>query len=118
MKQKISAMIGDVADGYLQMGKDQASIQELLDDACLAWNIACLNEEKRAEELKRLRTALTAHNKTWSSLDVDNHIENIELLITRKNQKYPNEKIQILKGEILLVGAEMQISIATIRKKQ
>lgn len=109
-------MIGDVADGYLQMGENQASIQELLDDACLAWNIACLDKEKRDEELKRLRTVLTAHNKTWSPLDVENHIENIELLIARKNQKYPNQKTQILKGEILLVGTEMHISIATARK--
>lgn len=109
-------MIGDVADGYLQMGDNQESIQELLDDACLAWNIACLNNENRDKELKRLRSALTRQNKGWSSLDVDNHIENIELLIKRKNEKYPNENIQILKGEMILIGTDMHISIATVKK--
>ena len=109
-------MIGDIADGYLQMGDNQESIQELLDDACLAWNLACLNNENRCKELKRLRSALTRQNKDWNSLDVDNHIENIELLIKRKKEKYPNENRQILKGEIQLIGTEMHIAIATVKE--
>lgn len=109
-------MIGDMADGYLQMGDSKESIQELLDDACHAWNIACLNEKERTKELKRLRHALTTQNTGWNSSDVDNHIENIELLIKRKDERYPNENIQILKGEILLIGTSMHISIATIKQ--
>ena len=116
MKKRISEMVGDVGDGYLQMGEDQESIQELLGDVWLAWNVACLDTKERNDELERLRSVLTKHNKTWDSLDVDNHIENLELLIKRKNEKYPNEKIQILNGKIQLVGTEMHIKIATVRK--
>ena len=109
-------MIGDIADGYLQMGDSKESIQELLDDACHAWNIACLNEKERAKELKRLRHALTTQNTGWNASDVDNHIENIELLIKQKDERYPHENIQILKGEIQLIGTNMHIAIATIKK--
>ena len=117
MKQKVSAMIGDIAEGYLQMGDSKESYQELLDDACIAWNIACLNEKERSEELKKLRHALTTQNTDWSSSDVDNHIENIELLIKQKEKKYPKENIQILKGEIQVTGNNMYISVATMRPK-
>ena len=51
--EKISSMILKVAQGYIEMGETVEKKENYLRSACSAWNIACMSDKKRENDLKR-----------------------------------------------------------------
>jgi len=89
-KIKMSEMISEYASDYINMGDDTEERQSLLNGACSAWNIAVLPEDLRdgalrhnVDEYKRLNSGID---------DADDLIHDMQALIKRKLQMFPDVK--------------------------
>ena len=89
-KIRMSELISQYASDYINMGDNTEERQSLLNGACSAWNIAVLPEHLReyalrhnVEEYKRLNPAID---------DSDNLIHDMQALITRKLEMFPDVK--------------------------
>ena len=49
-KPKVSEMLINVAGNFISMGDDEEEKQQLLNCAVSAWNMACLEEEKKGNK--------------------------------------------------------------------
>jgi len=112
---KISKMLLDVAGEYIAMGDDQADKQECLNGAVSAWNISCLESRKRKKALKEYRKTYQQLNPSHTNPDCDDALDNIKLLIKRKNELYPQERIQIAHAKIITKGNKDHITVASVR---
>ena len=52
-RQKISAMVLKVAEGYIDMGETREERENYFRSACTAWNIACLPGLKRESAIQQ-----------------------------------------------------------------
>ncbi len=112
---KISKMLLDVAGEYIAMGDDQADKQEYLNGAVSAWNVSCLESRKRKKALKEYRKNYQQLNPSHTDRDCDDALDNIKLLIKRKNELYPHEHIQIAHAEIVTRGNKDHVTVASVR---
>ena len=112
---KISKMLLDVAGEYVAMGDDQADKQEYLNGAVSAWNISCLESNKRKKALKEYRKNYQQLNPSHTNRDCDDALDNIKFLIKRKNELYPQERIQIAHAKIVTKGSKDHVTVASIR---
>ena len=84
---KISEVLDQFAGGYSSRGESPEEIQDLLNVACSAWNIACLPAAKR-------ETALAAAADEYRKLDpgaddLNDLLNDLRLLIARKDERFP-----------------------------
>lgn len=93
---KVSAMVLDFAREYIAMGEDLEEKQELLNGAVSAWNIACLDENKRKRAITKYIKECRKMNPTYSEKDLQDVEENLSLLIKQKDKFYPDVRIQIV----------------------
>ena len=112
---KISKMLLDVAGEYIAMGDDQADKQEYLNGAVSAWNISCLESRNRKKALKEYRRNYQQLNPSHTNHDCDDALDNIKLLIKRKTELYPHERIQIAHAEIVARGNKDHLTVASVR---
>ena len=112
---KITRMLLDGAGEYIAMGDDQADKQEYLNGAVSAWNISCLESNKRKKALKEYRKNYQQLNPSHTNRDCDDALDNIKFLIKRKNELYPQERIQIAHAEIVTKGSKDHVTVASIR---
>jgi hypothetical protein len=112
---KISKMLLDVAGEYIAMGDDQADKQEYLNGAVSAWNISCLESRKRQKALKEYRQNYQQLNPSHTNSDCNDALENIRLLMKRKNELYPKAVIQIAHAKIVTRGRKDHITVASVR---
>lgn len=89
-KIRMSELISEYALDYINMGDDAEERQSLLNGACSAWNIAVLPEHLRedalrhnVEDYKRLNPGID---------DADDFIHDMQALIKRKLQIFPDVK--------------------------
>jgi len=112
---KVSEMLLDVAGEYIAMGDDQADKQEYLNGAVSAWNIACLESKKQKKVLREYRENYRQLNPSHTNHDCDDALENIRLLIKRKNELYPEAHIQIAYAKIVTKGNKDHVTVASVR---
>ncbi len=112
---KISKMLLDVAGEYIAVGDDQADKQEYLNGAVSAWNIACLNSSKQKKAIQNYRKTYSQMNPSHTRRDCDDALENIRLLIKRKNELYPEARIQIAHAKIVTRGNKDHVTVASVR---
>ncbi len=112
---KISKMLLDVAGEYIAMGDDQADKQEYLNGAVSAWNIACLKSSKRRKALLQYRKTYSQVNPSHTRHDCDDAVDNIELLVRRKNELYPETRTQIAHAKIETRGDQDHVTVASVR---
>ena len=112
---KISKMLLDVASEYIALGDDQADKQEYLNGAVSAWNISCLESRERKKALKEYRKNYQQLNPSHTKRDCDDALENIKLLIKRKTELYPQERIQIAHAKIVTRGNKDHVTVASVR---
>jgi uncharacterized protein YfkK (UPF0435 family) len=114
---KISKMLLDVAGEYIAMGDNQAEKQEYLNGAVSAWNISCLESRSRENALKEYRKNYQLLNPSHTKHDCDDALDNIELLIKRKNELYPRERIQIAHAKIVTRGNKDHVTVVSVRSR-
>ena len=111
---KISKMLLDVASEYIAMGEDIEEKQQYLNGAVSAWNIACLRGEKRREGLKKYRKQYRRMNPSHTKRDVNDALENIQLLIDRKDKLYPDVYVQIAHATIETINNKDHVTVASV----
>jgi hypothetical protein len=98
-KQKISAMVLKVAEGYIDMGETREERENYFRSACSAWNIACLPQAKRESSIKEYiehyRKISKADPADCKALEQD-----LRLLIKQKDRLYPDVNVQIVNSRI------------------
>ena len=112
---KVSKMLLDVAGEYIAMGDDQADKQEYLNGAVSAWNLACLKSSDRKKALREYRKTYSQMNPSHTRRDCDDAVDNIKLLIKRKDELYPDVRIQIAHAKIETRGDQDHVTVASVR---
>ena len=109
-------MLMDVAAGYVVMGDDFNEKLGLLNEAAIAWNMACMKVSARKKALKTFLKKYKMNNPdTWRD-DIEAVKDNISMLIERKLELYPNENITIFKVDAEMVkGDKLKVYVASAR---
>ncbi len=113
-KQKVSAMILKVAEGYIDMGETTEERENYLRSACSAWNIACLPPLKRESAIKQYVEQYQKINKA-DEADCKALEEDIRLLIKQKDRLYPDVKVQIINSIIENIDGKDHATVASVR---
>jgi hypothetical protein len=109
---KKSEILLEVASSYIQRGEDEAHMRELLEDACIAWNISNLDKKAQKEALRKLRSSFVGY-EDWTNEDINSHMENINKLISQKNKKFPEERFFITSAHLKKHGNEITVEVAS-----
>ena len=114
-KQRFSAMLLEVADGYIQMGKTIPERENLLRGAVTAWNIACQPSDKREGAIKDLLQKFMHFNPASTKENLSNFEEDLRQLIKQKDRMYPNVTTQILGCHIEVIDGKEKVSVQFAR---
>jgi hypothetical protein len=110
-KRKMSEMISEMARGFLGVGDTIGERQNRLNAACSAWNMACSTPEVRQRQLEQYRAGYLRYNPATSPSDLADIVKDMELLIGRKSQIFPEDKRQIVSAKVLMVGSNYGIEV-------
>lgn len=113
-KQKISAMILKVAEGYIDMGETKEEKENYLRSACSAWNIACLPPLKREPAIKQYIEQYQKINKA-DEADCKALEEDLRLLIKQKDKLYPDVNVQIVDSRIENINGRNHVIVVSAR---
>lgn len=116
-QEKMSEMVAHFAREYFNLGGDIEHKQQLLNSAVSAWNIACLNEQKREEAVKKYLDGWKRLNPTHEKEMLKGVEEDLRLLIKRKLELYPDIKKQIVNAHIQEVDGKNRITVASVAIK-
>ena len=95
------------------MGKTPEEKQNRLTAACSAWNMACGSPEVRRQQLEQYVEGYRRFNPATSPSDLANILKDMESLIERKLQMFPDDKRQIVSAKIVMVGKDYRIEVAS-----
>jgi len=113
-KQKISAMVLKVAEGYIDLGETTEERENYLRSACSAWNIACLPTLKRESAIERYVEQYKKINKAddadCKALEAD-----LRLLIKQKERLYPDVDVQIVDSRIDNIKGKDHVIVASLK---
>jgi len=115
-KRKMSEMISKMAVGFLSVGDTIGERQNRLNAACTAWNMACGSPEVRQRQLGQYRQGYLQHNPGTSPGDLANIVKDMELLIERKLELFPDDRRQVVDARVVKVGKvgkEYRIEVAS-----
>ena len=112
-KRKMSEVISEVAIGFLGVGDTIGERQNRLNAACTAWNMACASPEVRERQLEQYAEGFLHYNPGTSPSDLANMIKDMELLIERKLELFPDDPRQIVNARVVKVGSEYRIEVAS-----
>ncbi len=108
-------MLLDVAREYIAMGDDIEDKQQYLNDAVSAWNIACLEGKEREVALKKYRKRYRQMNPSHTKRDCNEAVENIRLLISRKDELYSDVCVQIAHATIETIENQDHVTVASVK---
>ena len=80
----------------------------------MPWNIACLDPAKREKELKTYRRSCRRLNPSHTARDSADIMENMRLLIDRKEELYPDVRIQIAGAMIEEQDGQYHVTVASV----
>jgi hypothetical protein len=112
-KRKISEMISEMAVGFLGVGDTIGERENRLNAACSAWNMACASPEVRERQLAQYADNYLQYNPGTSPSDLADIIKDMELLIERKIELFPDDHRQIVNARVLKVGSEYRVEVAS-----
>src|SRR5438132_9339205 len=112
-KRKMSEMISEMAAGFIGVGKAAEEKQSRLTAACSAWNMACGSPEMRRQQLEQYVEGYQRFNPATSPGDLANILKDMESLIERKLQTFPDDKRQIVSAKVVMVGKDYRIEVAS-----
>jgi hypothetical protein len=109
----MSEMISEIGAGFVGVGSTLGERQNRLNTACTAWNIACLSPIARHGQLQQYVQSYLRFNPATSPEDMANIRKDIETLIERKLQMFPQDKRRIVSAEVVKAGNKYRIEIAS-----
>ncbi len=112
-KRKMSAVISEIAAGFLGVGDTIGERQNRLNAACTAWNMACGSPEIRQRQLEQYRQGYLRFNPATSPAALANILKDMELLVERKLNLFPDDKRPIVDAEVVKVGNNFRIEVAS-----
>jgi hypothetical protein len=113
MKQKISAMVIEMAEGFIDQAESHEEKENLLRFTCTAWNIACFEFPKREQQLEKyIETFKTSNNAPEEACDYLR--EDMKKLIEKKNRLFPNEIKRIVGSQVTVVNGQEHIEISSV----
>ena len=115
---KVSKMLLDVASEYIAMGEDIEDKQQYLNGAVSAWNIACLRGDAREAAIKKYRKQYRRMNPSHTKRGIKEALENIQLLIDRKDKFYPDVSIQITHATIETINNKDHVTVASVKMEK
>lgn len=111
--RKTSEMISEMAGDFIGVGKTAEERQSRLNAACSAWNMACGSSEVRQRQLEQYAEGYQRFNPITSSDDLAKIRKDMESLIERKLQMFPDDRRQIVSASIVVVGTDYRIEVAS-----
>ena len=112
-KRKMSEMISEMAAGFLWVGDTLGERQNRLNAACTAWNMACGSPEVRQRQLDQYAEGYLRFNPTTSPDDLAKIRKDMETLMERKLQMFPDDQRQIVSAKVVVVGKDYRIEVAS-----
>jgi hypothetical protein len=110
-KRKMSEMISEMAAQFISVGKTTEEKQSRLTAACSAWNMACGSPEIRRQQLEQYVEGYQRFNPATSPSDLANIQSDMESLIGRKLQMFPEDQRQIVSATVVMVGTDCGIEV-------
>ena len=112
-KRKMSEMISEMAAPFISEGKTPEEKHHRLTAACSAWNMACGSPEMRQQQLAQYVEGYQRFNPGISPDDLAKIRKDMETLIERKLQMFPDDRRQIVSAKIVFVGTDYRIEVAS-----
>ena len=112
-KRRMSEMISEMAVGFLAVGNTVGERENRLNATCTAWNMACALPKVRQRQLEQYGEGYLQYNPGTSPSDLANIIKDMELLIGRKLELFPDDHRQIIDARVVKVGSEYRIEVAS-----
>ena len=112
-KRKMSEMISEMAAQFISVGKTPEEKQSRLTAACSAWNMACGLPEIRRQQLEQYVEGYQRFNPATSPSDLANIRKDMESLIERKLEMFPDDQRQIVSAKVVMVGNDYRIEVAS-----
>lgn len=110
-KRKMSEMISEMAGGFINVGKTPEEKQNRLTAVCSAWNMACGLPEIRRQQLEQYVEGYQQFNPATSRTDLAKIRADMESLIERKLQMFPEDNRQIVSARVVMVGKDYRIEV-------
>jgi hypothetical protein len=114
-KRKMSEIIWEFAGDFIRMGDTPEEKESLLNAACSAWSIACSLPELRKKNLDRYMLEYRRFNPAADEEELAGVRSNMEKLIQKKLEMFPNDLRQIVGARILPAGGKDRIEIVSAR---
>ena len=112
-KRKMSEMISEMAGGFIGVGKTAEEKQSRLNAACSAWNMACGSPEIRQRQLEQYVEGYQRFNPATSPDGLAKIRKDMQSLIERKLQLFPEDQRQIVSAKVVAVGTDYRIEVAS-----
>jgi hypothetical protein len=112
-KRKLSEMIAEIGAGFIGAGKTLEERQNRLNAVCTAWNIASGSPELRQQQLERYGEGYLRSNPATSPSDLANILKDLNTLMERKLQLFPDDHRQIVNAQVVEVGTGFRIEVAS-----
>ena len=112
-KRKMSEMISEMAASFISGGKTPEEKHHRLTAACSAWNMACGSPEIQRQQLDQYVDGYRQNNPAASPSDLANILKVMQSLVERKLELFPDDKRQIVSSEIVMVGKDYRIEVAS-----
>src|SRR3954468_14715482 len=112
-KRKMSEMISEMAGNFIGVGKSAEEKQSRLTATCSAWNMACGSPEIRQQQLEQYVEGYRRFNPATSPDDLAKIRKDMETLIERKLQMFPDDRRQIVSAKVVVVGKDFRIEITS-----
>ncbi len=112
-KRKMSEMIAEVGAGFIAVGNTLEERQNRLNAVCTAWNIASSSPEHRHRLLERFAEGYLQFSPATSPSDLANILKDMESLIERKLQLFPDDHRQIVDVRVVKVGTGFRIEVVS-----
>jgi len=112
-KRRMSEMISEMAVGFLAVGNTVGERENRLNATCTAWNMACGSPEVRQRQLEQYRQGYLQHNPGTSPGDLANIVKDMELLIDRKLELFPDDRRQVVDARVVKAGKKYRIEVAS-----
>jgi hypothetical protein len=110
-KRKMSEMISEMSAPFISEGKTPEEKHHRLTAACSAWNMACGSPEIKQHRLAQCIEGYQQSNPATSPSDLAKILKDMESLIERKVQMFPEEQRQIVSAKIVMVGKDYRIEV-------
>ena len=107
---KISEAILKLSDSLRKKYIELHRLQGIIVMTVMAWNISLFTKEEQVNVQKMLLDALP---EQLSAEDVSLLLENIDILIERKNQDYPHIREYILEYHVSVSGEMITLTVGT-----